>query len=145
MISAIVGTALGGMLTLGCAMAFTHLKKYGEEQKIVAVKGKNMSRKIHVAIKPVGKKGYFADISSEELKKLIGGDIETIRLTSDLAFLCQMYDAFDNSDFNIEYCHYSFFGTVVICGMNGDSFADLPFDDEIIKMLFLRIFKEERI
>lgn len=36
MMAAIIGTALGGVLAWGGAMLFERLKKYGEEQGIIA-------------------------------------------------------------------------------------------------------------
>lgn len=104
-----------------------------------------MSEKIHVAVKPVGKKGYFTEIENtlEEFQKLVGGDIEVVTLTDNVAFVCNENGIFNNLHFNVSYCDYDFFGTVAIVGVRDDEFADLPFDDEFIKKLFFRMLEEE--
>lgn len=85
--------------------------------------------KIKVIIKrPDEEFGHVCNISNslENLQKTVGGYIEAVPLTDKIVIIC-------NEDGKLLQLEHNFFlpfdrmvGTVIICGVDGDEFSDIP-------------------
>ncbi|MBE6685756.1 MAG: DUF3846 domain-containing protein [Ruminococcaceae bacterium] len=94
-----------------------------------------MSEKISVVIIEPGKSPRHVLISNtlENLQKTVGGYIETVTLASDLVIICDEEGRIKNKPYCCDICGISFVGTVIICGIEGEEFADLPVEYKYIK------------
>ena len=101
--------------------------------------------KIKVLIKHVGEKPYFCNVDNtlEALQKTIGGYIETVRLAEDMVIICDEEGIINNSRYNTTICGAQFFGTILICGVQGEEFADLPVSEDTVRRLFCGMFAEK--
>lgn len=98
-----------------------------------------MGKKISVVIIEPGKGPRHVHISNtlENLQKTVGGYIETVTLASDLVVICDEEGRIKNKPYCCDICGISFVGTVVICGVEGEEFADLPVGFDKVKELLL--------
>ena len=99
--------------------------------------------KISVIIKHPGQKAYRTNISNtlENLQKTVGGYIETVTAATDLCFICDEEGRVKGKEYNFSFGRIDFVGTVILCGVNGDEFADLPLDFEGAKKLFPEMWR----
>ena len=87
-----------------------------------------MSKKISVLIKEPGKQPRHVAISDrlENLQKTVDGFIETVTLTSDLVIICNEEGLLRGLPYNCTVRGCALHGTIILCGVDGDEFADLP-------------------
>lgn len=94
--------------------------------------------KISAAVKRPGLVPYHTNISNtlENLQRTVGGYIETITLCDDLVVICNEEGRLKGLPYNCEICGVDFVGDIIICGVSGDEFADLPCDWSVLKLMF---------
>lgn len=70
----------------------------------------------------------FAEIENtlEALQAEVGGYIETLTIASDACLVLNEEGAINDMPFNFRIGNYQFFGTVLVCGVDGDEFTDTP-------------------
>lgn len=103
--------------------------------------------KLHVFIKDPGKKPRSVNISQrlENLQKTVGGYVEAVRITSDLAILCDEEGRLKKYPRNCAVCNIDFVGTIVFIGTSPYSksgFTDVPMSWEDFKEGFPNLFEE---
>ncbi len=79
--------------------------------------------------------------SLEALQKSVDGYIETIKIANDLVILCDEDGKLKEKPYNCTICGYELVGDIVIVGMDGGEFADLPVDWKILKKLLPRLWE----
>ena len=70
----------------------------------------------------------------QSLQQLVGGDIETVTVSTDLVIICNEEGRLRNLPYNMTLFGIDFLGTIVFAGAKGDEFADVPESDVIRKM-----------
>ncbi|MDD6312012.1 MAG: DUF3846 domain-containing protein [Firmicutes bacterium] len=97
-----------------------------------------MSKKISVIIKEPGKKPRHVNISNtlNNLQKTVGGYIETVTLASDRVIICNEEGRIQRLPWCCNICGADFVGTVILAGIDGDEFADIPATFEQVKRLY---------
>ena len=63
----------------------------------------------------------------------MGGYIETVTLAFDLVIICDEEGRLKGKEYNCTVCGVSFVGDIIVAGVQGDEFADLPLDYETMK------------
>ena len=86
--------------------------------------------KISVLIKDPGKNPRHVHIenSLKNLQNTVGGYIETVTLSDDAVIICNEEGRLRGLPYCCTICGVNFVGTVVIAGVAGEEFADLPGD-----------------
>lgn len=81
-------------------------------------------------IRPDSEKGYMTYISDslENLQKYVDGYIEVVTIAEDLVIICNEEGRIRNLDYCCEICGIMFYGTILICGKDGEEFSDIPMD-----------------
>lgn len=99
--------------------------------------------KISVLVKDPGKVPRHVHIenSLSNLQKTVGGYIETVTLMSDAVIICNEEGRLMNLPHNCNVCGIDFVGTIVICGVEGEEFADLPGDFKNWKNMFRSLWE----
>ena len=82
-------------------------------------------------------------ISLENLQKTVEGYIETVTIASDMCFICNGEGAINGLPLNFRFSNLTFYGTVILIGVNGDEFTDIPITFQDAKRLFPTMFKED--
>ena len=84
--------------------------------------------KIKVIIKRPGEKPYTTWISDrlENLQKTVEGYIETVTVCSDLVIICNEEGRIRNLPYNCTILGADFFGTILLAGINGEEFGNVP-------------------
>jgi len=95
-------------------------------------------KKIKVIVKRPDSVPYSTHISNslENLQKTVGGYIETVTLASDCVVICNEEGMLKRLPYNCNICGVDFVGTIVIAGINGDEFSDIPLSFEEFKEVF---------
>lgn len=95
-------------------------------------------KKIGVIIKEPGKKPRHVNISdtSENLQRTVSGYIETVTIASDAVIICDEEGRIKGKPHCCAIGNIDFCGTVIICGVNGDEFTDVPLTYQQVKRLF---------
>lgn len=95
-------------------------------------------KKIGVLIKDPGKKPRHVNISDSlaNLQNIVGGYIETVTLASDLVVICNDEGRINGMDYNCKVGGVDFFGTIIMCGVDGEEFVDLPISWDGMKVVF---------
>lgn len=95
-------------------------------------------KKIGVLIKEPSKKPRHVNISDSlaNLQNTVGGYIETVTLASGVVVICNEEGRINGMDYNCNIAGVDFFGTVIMCGVDGEEFADLPISWDGMKLLF---------
>lgn len=97
-----------------------------------------MKYKIKAIIKrPDEEIGHMTNISPslENLQKTVGGYIETVPITEKLMLLCDEEGRLKNREPNLWIGQELIVGTVIICGVKGEEFDDIPINFQIWKEL----------
>ena len=104
-----------------------------------------MSKKISVIIKEPGKKPRHVNISNtlNNLQKTVGGYIETVTLSSDCVAICNEKSRLQRLPWCCNICGVDFMGTVILAGIDGDEFANIPITFEQAKRLFPKLWEEQ--
>lgn len=84
-----------------------------------------------VARKRPGEPWEFAEIENtlEALQAEVGGYIEVVTIASDACLVLNEEGAINGMRFNFSIGNYQFFGTVLVCGVDGEEFTDTPVTD----------------
>lgn len=101
-----------------------------------------MDNTIRVLIKaPEEETGHITRIKNtlKVLQKAAGGSIETVTISPDIVVICNEDGRSDDLLYNCDVCGISFVGTIIVAGVDGDEFADIPdyltldyWDDELL-------------
>lgn len=99
--------------------------------------------KIGVIIKEPGRVPRHVNISStlENLQKTVGGYIETVTLCSDLVVICDEEGRIKGKPHCCNIGGVDFCGTVILEGVDGDEFADIPYGYGAFKRLFPQLWE----
>jgi len=91
-----------------------------------------MGNRIRVLKKEPGKKARWVEIENElkPLQEAVGGYLESVTLFEDLVILCDEEGRLKGLPYNCEICGVTFVGTILICGVEGEEFADLRLSPE---------------
>lgn len=122
--------------------------RYGRKNGIVkkngTEEGMGTEGVIHVIIKPTGSEAYFADIENSEdvFGALIGGHTEKTLFAADIVAVCSEDACMNGEKYNVSICGKQFFGTVLVCGICGDAFADLPIEDGTARRVLCSLFAD---
>ena len=78
--------------------------------------------------KEPGKEPVLTDIDNtlEAFQKNVGGYIETVTLTEELVIVCNEEGRIQNLPYNCTVMNADFYGTILIAGIDGDEFTDVP-------------------
>lgn len=87
-----------------------------------------MNKLMRVIVKEPGKSAVDELVPNtlEALQKLVGGYIETVTIASDAVVICNEEGRLRGLPENCEVCGVPFCGTIVIAGIRGEEFADVP-------------------
>ena len=100
--------------------------------------------KIGVLIKEPGKTPRHVNISCtlENPQKTVGGYIETVTLCSDLVVICDDEGRLKGKPHCCNIAGVDFVGTIIMCGVKGEEFTDLPIDWQGMKRVFAGLWEE---
>ena len=103
-----------------------------------------MADKIKVLTKRPGQppRSVWMANSLENFQTAVGGYIETVTLAEDLVIICNEEGRLMGLPYNCDICGVSFVGDIIIAGVKGEEFADLPIDYKNAKELFGWLWKE---
>lgn len=73
----------------------------------------------------------FAEVENtlEALQAEVGGYIETVSFLSDVCVIVNEEGLINDMPFNLNFAGLQLFGPVLLVGVNGDEFCDVPFKD----------------
>ena len=99
--------------------------------------------KISVIIKEPGRVPRHVNISNtlDNLQKTVGGYIECVTLAEDMAVICDEEGRIKGKPYCCNICGVDFVGPVVIVGVNGDEFCDLPVSYADIKRMMPKLWE----
>lgn len=99
--------------------------------------------KINVIIKRPGEKPIHTNISNtlENLQKTVEGRIETVTISNDCVIICNGDSRLLGMPYNAVICGYPFVGPIIIAGVKGEEFSDIPFSWEEAKALFPTLWR----
>ena len=100
--------------------------------------------KIGVLIKEPGKQPRRVNISDtlENMQRIVGGYIETVTVCADLVVICDEEGKMKGKPHCCTICGVDFVGTVILCGIDGDEFADLPVGWKDLKAVLPQLWEE---
>lgn len=95
---------------------------------------------MNILIKKVGSEWEKADIENtlEALQREVGGYIEMVGITTDACIIVNEEGLINDMPFNTRLFGRQFFGTILIVGVDGDEFCDLPVPDLWLKSVKVR-------
>lgn len=95
--------------------------------------------KIRVIVKrPDEEYGHMTNISPrlENLQKIVGGYIETVSLTDKIVIICNEKGKLRGLEPNLRIGSFDVLvGTIIVCGIDGDDFGEIPIDFKTWKKL----------
>ena len=93
--------------------------------------------KINVLAKKPGEKFYKLQINNslEVLQDTVGGPSESVTIAEDMAVICNEEGRLRGLEHNCEICGIGFCGTVLLVGVAGEEFTDVPIDEEAVRWL----------
>ena len=102
-------------------------------------------KKINVLIKDPGKKPRHVNISDSlgNLQKTVDGFIETVTIAKDLVIIFKEEGLIRNLPYNCTIYGVALYGTIIICGVDGDGSANLPCSWDDIKQMFPELFETQ--
>ena len=94
--------------------------------------------KLRVVMVEPGKPAYETEIENtlEAEQKAVGGYIEVVPLDNERLLICNEEGMLMELPYNCNICGVDFVGTIVIAGINGDEFSDIPLSFEEFKESF---------
>lgn len=69
------------------------------------------------------------DNSLESLQKAVGGWIEAVTLAEDVAVICNEEGRILDLPYNCLFCGMDWYGTILLVGVDGEEFCDVPIDE----------------
>ncbi len=98
--------------------------------------------KINVIIKradePIGHKTAVSN-TLKNLQNHVGGHIECVPIATDLVIICNEEGRLKNLPFNCRICGIGFVGDIIIAGVDGEEFSDVPITFDTYKRLLLGV------
>lgn len=87
-----------------------------------------MKDEIKIYVKEPGEPAVLRTVPNtlEALQKLVGGYIEDVTVATDLVVICNDGGRLLGMPYNCKFCGYSFVGTVLFVGVDGEDFTDCP-------------------
>ncbi len=101
-----------------------------------------MNERIKVIIKsPEEAVGHYLTIPNtlKNLQSIVGGYIQCVPASDDMVIICNEEGRLIGLPNNARICGIDFVGTVVLAGVNGEEFADVPVDIEKFRRLMLEV------
>ena len=97
-----------------------------------------MGRMIRALIKQPGKTPRHVNVSNslEALQKNVGGYIEAVTVATDLCIICNEEGKILGLPYNCRLLGEDFVGTILMVGVDGEEFTDLPATWKEMKMMF---------
>lgn len=104
-----------------------------------------MANIISVLLKRPGEPPRNVNVSNslEALQRNVDGYIETVTLAKDLVIICNEEGRLHGLPFNCMIRGITFLGTILIAGVDGDEFADLPVSWNDLKKAFPNLWMED--
>ena len=105
-------------------------------------------QKIRVlTLHPDSKKPNMTSVSPslENLQRYVGGYIEVAKIAKDLVVICDEEGRLKGKPFCCNILGVNFVGDIIIAGMKGAEFADIPISYAEAKRYFPQLWKEERL
>lgn len=98
---------------------------------------------IKVLVKHPGHPAFFCHTANtlEAFQGLVGGYIETVTLAEDMVLICNEEGFLCGLPDNCEICGMRLVGTIVLSGVDGEEFADVPMDMEAARQLFPQLWE----
>ena len=78
----------------------------------------------------------------ENLQKYVGGYIETVTIADRLVIICNEEGRLQGLPYNCSIMGTDFVGDIIMCGVDGDEFADLPYKWGTLKLVFPKLWEE---
>ena len=102
-----------------------------------------MSKKISVMIKEPGKVPRHVAISDslENLQRTVGGYIETVTICSDAVLIVDEEGRIKGKKWCCNIAGIDLYGTVIMCGVSGEEFVDLPVDWRGLKLMLPKLWE----
>lgn len=98
---------------------------------------------IRILRKEPGKPAALIEAANElsALQHLVGGYIETVTIADRLVVICNEEGRLLGLPHNVTIWDYEFVGPILIAGVKGEEFADLPVSDVALKFLFPQLWE----
>lgn len=99
--------------------------------------------KIRVLTKRPGKipRSTWIENSLNNLQSYVGGYIETVMLATDCVVICDEEGRLKGKEYNCNIAGVDFVGDIIICGVDGEEFADLPIEYKDAKVVFKNLWE----
>lgn len=99
--------------------------------------------KIKVIAKRPDSLPYVTWVSNnlQNLQRYVGGHIEVVPLTDKTVVICNEEGRLMNLDYNCNIAGIDFVGDIIICGVDGEEFADIMIDIGIFKLVFPELWE----
>lgn len=99
-----------------------------------------MKNKILAVIKKPGEGAYVDQIANDlkVFQNLVGGHIETVRITRDILAVINEDGRIIGLPFNHDVAGYDLHGTIVLVSTNGEEFASIPASKVPMALALLR-------
>ena len=98
---------------------------------------------ISVLLKRPGEIPRHVNVSNSlaALQRNVGGYIETVTIASDAVIICDEEGRLKGKPYNCTIAGHDFVGDIIIAGVKGDEFADLPLTWKECKELFPQLWR----
>lgn len=99
---------------------------------------------INVVVKAPGEAAKITQIENtlEAFQKIVGGYIETLTFATDCTIVCNEEGLLIGLPYNCRIFSADFYGTIVLCGVDGDNFTNFGLTNRQLKLLFPSWFAE---
>lgn len=103
-----------------------------------------MADKIRVLSKRPGQppRSVWMANSLSNFQNAVGGYIETVTICEDAVIICNEEGRLLGQPYNCTICGVDFVGDIVIAGVKGEEFADLPISYQEAKKTFACLWRE---
>lgn len=99
---------------------------------------------IRILIKRPGEPASFIEPANDlkALQHLVGGYIETVTIADRVVVICNEEGRLLGLPHNVTIWDYDFAGTILIAGVKGDEFADLPISDGALRFMLPQLWRD---
>ena len=100
-------------------------------------------KKISVLIKRPGYLPRHVNMSNrlENFQRYVGGYIEVFPLTTDVVVICNEEGKLLGLPYNCTLLNETFVGDIIVCGVDGDEFTDLPISYKDMKLVLPQLWE----
>ena len=77
----------------------------------------------------------------KSLQEIVGGYIETVTFAEDFVVICNEEGRMLGLPNNCDMCGVNFVGTIILCGIDGDDFGDIPLPYADIKRIMPNLWE----